>query len=454
MNRRRFIKLAGEVSASSLLFPARLKAKAQFAAKVYEVHNTGMVNGTAAKPAAVNKALVKESVNKIVKAMGNNADLGKAWESLLPGITLESKVGIKVNCLKPETSPQFCTLEGIVFGLLAMFKGKFKASQVFLFDNNFELKNFFKPAHVDNAFGAHNLEKLGIWHGTDSYNGGSIKVGEHTLRVSTKWAEAAATPGTTCISFLCPRPHLYFAGHLSGHIKNMMGAVSTTRHKYNAAAGVKNGKHAYFHDQASSKYFVDLHRHMKPQTALYISDMIFIPNYESGNWDEIGSRIAFASDPCAADSHAVDRLHEAGYVTGKHVPTKKTATDLQAAGLGTMDYEVVVPVIPDPDQGPAIRNMAPSGKAGNPRIVTMGQTREGLTFRVEGISQRLNRSPIRIVDSQGKIVRNLKSIRQNGDSGIYHWGWRGDSGKRMGSGTYFFHVDGMRGALGKIVFVR
>lgn len=432
MRRRNFLKIAGGASASTLLGPIASQAASQAQPKVYEVHDAQLMKSKLIAPSVVNKDNAKSAVDALARKMGNNADLGKAWQNLLPGITKTSKICIKVNCLKPQTSPQLCTLEAIIAGLKSMFAGTFPAKNIFLIDNN--LQGQFKADHVNNAFGSANLDKMGVWHGKDSYQGPTVNVNGKNVYVSTKWDEAAKTPGTTCINFLCPRPHQFFAGYLSGHIKNMMGMVSTSKTTYAAA----RGPNKFFHNNSTTKYYEDLFKHVGPQTALYISDLLLFCKHENAYYDKQGQRLAFSNDPCAIDAYVVDTLNKAGYTK----VTKKTPTGLQKAGLGSTNYQKVpVPLVT------SIRRAASFRTNQRSRVTTLSKTRGEITFRVEGNGDSIG--SVRITNSRGRLVRELK---ENGRAGVFHWNGKDVSGRLAASGVYFLEAG--RGALGKISLFR
>lgn len=459
MDRRRFIRLASRASASTLILSPGSKAKTKAPispAKIYEAYEPKMAKlaGTKVLPAGVNKALAAHAVDSLARKMGNNKDLGKAWQALLPGIQPTSKIAIKVNALKPQTSPQYCTMEAIILGLKSMFNGTFPAKNIFLIDN--DLGGAFKPAHIDNAFGAANLNKLGVWHGKDSYSGDTLTIDGIKLYVSTKLTEAIRSPGGQIINFLCPRPHRIFAGFLSGHIKNMMGTTSTLRNTYKVS-GLGAGKLFHWSGERTTtanytrteKCFVDLHKYMQPKTALYIADMILMPKQEDGSgYEKIGNRIAFSNDPCAADSYVVDKLLEKGFKVYRgtppvpYDPTKYTPKALEAAGLGTTSYQTVsVPT--------GIRKN-PLGKADAAanRIYAVSHTPGGVTFRVSSNGRAVKR--IRITNSLGQLVGEIDASRVVSNTTIFRWDGRGLSDSRLSSGAYFLSDRGTGAAIGKI----
>lgn len=296
--------------------------------KVFVVHDPELTTGNEPLPKNVNSTRLKADFHALIQAAAGKSDSGKAWESIMPGIEPASKVTIKANCLKPETAAQFATLESTVEGLTSMCNGSFPAGNINIIDNN--LGGQFNPDHVNFVFGRDNLDRLGVWHEKDSYHGPTIDVVGNPLHISTRLAEA----GPYCLSLVATRIHAGGAGHLSGNIKNFMGAASTLKDDFRALAAYTGGQ---FHDRENHQGFVDLFRnYMREHIRLYIADMVLIPDKECGQYDSIGNRIAVSTDPCAIDSWSVDVLKEF-----YEKPTKRVPLTLEAGGVGSTDYDLI-----------------------------------------------------------------------------------------------------------------
>lgn len=433
MNRRNFLKITGVASAGTMVPTsiASAKTSAMGSNKVYEATHAKMVTGTRAIPSAINHTYAKAAVDCLARKMGNNSDLGKAWEAIFPGIKKTDKIGIKVNCLKRETSPQLCTLEAMVNGMTAMFGGTYPAANIAIFDNDFALYGF-NAAHVDNAFGKSALNKLGIWHARDTYRGPKIKIANNDFYVSTKWNEAKY-----CINFLCPRPHILFAGFLSGHIKNMMGAVSTMQNKFDTQRAESGGK---FHDKSNFKAYVDMmgNPNIALKTFLYVSDFILVPNAENASYyDKIGKTVTFATNGVSVDSYVVDFLKK---LFPSKATNKKVPQALAAANLGSLTYsKITVPVtISGIDSG------KPTGHTQQRSVRNTGITAQplwghGYRFDIHPITEKGRSGVLRIVNAKGQTVRALPI-----SSGIRSVVWDGKtrSGKAVVRGTYFLRAKG------------
>jgi len=120
MNRRQCI--AGLVVSPVLFSDARSYPAPEKLSVVYEAFDERMVDGSKAVTSKVDENVVIAAVNSLIKKISGKKSLDKAWQTLLPGITLRSKIAIKLNLLHPYNSPQFATLKAVVLGLQAMFK--------------------------------------------------------------------------------------------------------------------------------------------------------------------------------------------------------------------------------------------------------------------------------------------------------------------------------------------
>ncbi len=298
--------------------------------QVFSAYADEMVAGSS--PADVQPEWVRAGLDACVCALTGQADPPLAWQAAFPGIGVGSRVAIKVNCLNDSIYPQFATLSGIVAGLTSMFDGAFPAGNIRLFDNN-----LWQTGKVEACYGAAELDGLGLVHGEDSYDAGvTVDVGGTTMNVSRAWAEADYG-----ISLAKMAPHQYYAGGLSGVIKNMMGAVSLQTGTYEAK---RNG--AGFHDAAPFTAFRDLFaNYAADHLQLYIVDMLFAARHENeSGWAEVVRRITLGDDPCAVDAYNVDKINELGMDVRKTV-TKDVPDALAQAGVGSTSYTLIEPEV-------------------------------------------------------------------------------------------------------------
>ena len=284
-------------------------------------------------PDTVQYEWVKAGVDACVKAMADSSSVDESWQTILPGVTTASKIAIKINCLNTNVHPQFATVRALVEGMTSMFGGSFPAGNISLFDNN-----LWTTGKVDACFGTSELDALGIVHGEDSYaSSDTVSIGGTTCHVSKYWADADYG-----ISLAKMSPHQYYAGGLSGVIKNMMGAISTGS---NADFAAKTGGGG-FHDGAPYVAFCDLFgNYARDHLHLHVVDMLFACRHENeAGWSKLVERITMGRDPCAVDSYNVDKLNELGMNVVQPV-TKAVPEAMAAAGVGTTAYHLVEPVV-------------------------------------------------------------------------------------------------------------
>jgi uncharacterized protein (DUF362 family) len=248
-----------------------------------------MVSGT-----TVNAAVVKTAVESCFKAMAGASTVADAVRAVFPGVTAGSKIAIKINCLRPEVSPRFESVKA----LIECLKTVVSAGNISLFDNN-----LWRSGKVDAAYGAANLNALGIWHGEDTYGSPAVNITGRNMYVSQRLQ--AADFG---ISLAALKPHQYYAGYLSGTIKNMMGAVSATTSSY---AGESSGA-SRFHSGATP--FANLFSgYMGSKLHLYFVDMIFGTRHENyPSWTKVVKRITMGTSPSRVDAYMVQVIKDVG----------------------------------------------------------------------------------------------------------------------------------------------
>jgi hypothetical protein len=276
---------------------------------------------------------VKAGVDACVKALTGASTVGSAWEAIFPGVTASKKIAIKVNCLNDSVFPQLETLRALVSGMREMLGGTFPASGITLFDNN-----LWRSGKVDACYGAGNLDALGIVHGEDSYDAGTtLSVTGTTLYVSRAWATADYG---VCLAKMAP--HQYYAGGLSGAIKNIMGAVSTQ----SGADFVAKQQSGGFHDGAPYSAFTDLFaNYAAAHLHLYVTDMLFACRHENeSGWARVVKRITLSQDPVAIDAYTVDEINGLGMSVVQPV-TKAVPEALAAAGIGLTNYQLFEPPV-------------------------------------------------------------------------------------------------------------
>jgi len=182
------------------------------------------------------------------------------------------------------------------------------------------------------------LNALGVVRNPDVYTGETVMVAGKTMFISKTLSDADYG-----ICLVASRRHQYFAGRLSGVIKNMMGSISLRTTHYEALMAPDEGG---FHDNSNCAAFIDLFKnYMKEHLHLYIADHILVPLNEGRPHVRVGNRILIANDPCAIDSRSVDILNTLFSFGEEEKPTRKVPQALAESGIGTIRYKLItVPV--------------------------------------------------------------------------------------------------------------
>ncbi|MBA7471721.1 hypothetical protein ES707_07031 [subsurface metagenome] len=97
ISRRRFIKYLG-AGAIGLI----AKPKIPFAAKINGSRASDVIqcfDENATSGSTINESVVQIMMDESIKTLTGITDVGEAWKSVFPGITANSIIGIKVNCL-------------------------------------------------------------------------------------------------------------------------------------------------------------------------------------------------------------------------------------------------------------------------------------------------------------------------------------------------------------------
>jgi len=306
-------------------------AELQPANHVFSAYHENLVTGTTED--TVDFDWVRAGVDACVRAMADTISVDEAWQTIFPGISTSSKIAIKVNCLNTDVHPQWATVRALIESMTSMFSGGFPAGNISLFDNN-----LWTNGKVDACYGSSELDALGIAHAEDTYAGGdTVSVGGTTMYASKYWSDADYG-----ISLAKMSPHQYYAGGLSGVIKNMMGAVSLNNNSSYSAKQNNNGFHDTSPYTAWRDYFSN---YAAAHLQLYIVDMLFACRHENeSGWARVVKRITMGRDPAAVDSYNVDAINDLGMNVVKTV-TKDVPAALEAAGVGTTSYTLVEPVV-------------------------------------------------------------------------------------------------------------
>lgn len=140
VSRRDFLKYVGIGALGLVARPKIVRAleglplDGTFASDVVQCFDAGATSGSS----TINEPIVQVMVDESIKALTGVPDVGAAWQSVFPGITESSVIGIKVNCINSLHSTHPAVVNCIVSGLARMdFGGTlFRKNNIILWDES------------------------------------------------------------------------------------------------------------------------------------------------------------------------------------------------------------------------------------------------------------------------------------------------------------------------------
>ncbi len=134
ISRRDFIKIIGAGAFGIMTKPVRPltgKTRSPQASDVVQCYHENATTGN-----VINEPVARVMIDESIKTLTGFTDLGEAWKSVFPGITEDSIIGIKVNCLLQITTHKEFTYR-LVSSLTQMQFGSeyFKANNIIIWDN-------------------------------------------------------------------------------------------------------------------------------------------------------------------------------------------------------------------------------------------------------------------------------------------------------------------------------
>lgn len=133
-NRRNFMKIMSAIGASSFISPPKLFPSFVQSTKsrLVIVEDKNVIDDI-----YINKEIVQKMVDDGVCTLTKISDIGKAWKSFFPNISLKSVIAIKVNCryFSMPTHPE--VTYAVVNGLKQMIIGEipFPENNIIIYDN-------------------------------------------------------------------------------------------------------------------------------------------------------------------------------------------------------------------------------------------------------------------------------------------------------------------------------
>jgi uncharacterized protein (DUF362 family) len=95
-------------------------------------------NRQATKGPVADEKIIKTMVDDSIKLLTGQKTVGQAWQEVFPGLSLQTKIALKINILNVEVPPHPFVVMGIVQGLqqMGLGKDKFPAVNISIYDAN------------------------------------------------------------------------------------------------------------------------------------------------------------------------------------------------------------------------------------------------------------------------------------------------------------------------------
>jgi len=137
VSRRDFLKYVGAGALGLAVKPGLLSAldrrfpPALLASDVVQCFHDDATSGS-----TINEAVVQMMVDESIMALAGIRNVGEAWETIFPGITETSVIGIKVNCINSQLPTHPAVVRCICSGLARMDVGgsSFKKNNIIIWD--------------------------------------------------------------------------------------------------------------------------------------------------------------------------------------------------------------------------------------------------------------------------------------------------------------------------------
>ncbi len=282
------------------------KAIVQEPSAIYSVTDTGATSG-----AKINSDVVKTMVHATIMAMASKATIAEALELLLPDLTIEKTVAIKINCLAKGglcTHPEI--VNAIIDGLVQTKDGTFPLDNITVFDDRM-------PSHLTTA--GYTLKndpgdfKVITLYENDNAWGNPILVHNSSQRFAKIVEE---------VDYIINVPVLknHSNAGITFALKNFFGIIDNPKAMHKDSESTK--------ETWCDPYIAEVYKKVADKVSFVIGDAIFGAS-KGGPSTQANfalHTILAGVDPVTMDMHALDLIN----------------TERQNKGLGT------IPLEPDP----------------------------------------------------------------------------------------------------------
>ncbi len=441
IDRRRFLTtLAAGAAATPFLSPARLLASSfsgraaartggasggggerlPDAATIIEAYHQDATDGPSPEPTVV-RAMIDAAIQRLTGA----GSVGEAWLSLFPGITAESRISIKINCIsasKAHLTVHPAVVEAVTAGLQLMSVGGgfFPAEGITVWDMTED--------HLDNAGFEINTSGVGVAVVANDTPGVGY---DYTYPIDpggqTQYPSKVLTERTDfLINMALIKDHSIAGATFS--LKNNYGSVNAP---------------FFIHGNKCDPYIANLNADslFTEKTVLVMFDSLF-GVYSGGPTQypqEIYNTIHMTTDRLAPDVFGLDLLNETRQSHGMNPVTAPHIDTAGELGLGSSDYQVEQ-VVPDSVRGEADTATPPAAGAPvlHPCAPNPFNPRTLLRFTIppQPAAGAAVRARLTVYDQAGRLTRRLVDRRL--PPGVHTVPWNGltSAGRPAAAGVY------------------
>jgi uncharacterized protein (DUF362 family) len=427
ISRRSFIKSTVAGAAALSLAPRLLRAQQRTRwGIVDEPSDVVLVHDShASQGATINTSVTRIMIDEGIKALTGENTVGEAWMSLLPDISPEHVIGIKVNAI----SSQLPSHPDVVFPLVdslqqMMFGGEpFPENNIIIWDRtNWELTNCGYTINTGTTgvrcFGT---QSSGVGYGSTTYY--VHGVAQHFSRILEEYIH-----------------HNINVGVLKNH--GTAGVALSLKNHYGSASNLNYTMHNNHCDPYIPALNAVIRDEFEGRDRVKIIDAVFGAHYggPGGPPTFVENGLVMSVDPVAVDTVAMGILEDHGCPTMGQAHYVATAAD-PPYSLGNNDPELINLIeIEEPSSGvgPSEGRTVPAVAELHPNYPNPFNPRTTIPFRLD----RPAEIRLEIFSVSGQRVKVLEAGQKG--VGLYRVVWDGtnQAGDAVGSGMYFIRLSG------------
>lgn len=379
--------------------------------RVIKVSDDSVISGS-----NINQSTVQVMVDAAIKSLTNLSNVGEAWKSLFPGITQNSVINIKVNCINSNLSSHPEVAYSIANGLTSMqVEGSsFPENNIIIWDRT--------NGELTSAGYSINTGSTGIRCFGTNASGVGYSSSQHSVNGKNQRLSSILTDMSDYMINLCVLKNHGMAG-VTLSMKNHYGTCNNP--------GSIHGGHCDPYIPALSNL-----SQIRDKQVINICDAIqgVVSGGPGGSPQITPKSLIFSTDTVACDYVSSEILRDNGCSTlddATHIPTAAQAT----YNLGTNDpNQIDLITINNPTTN--IDNEEPNNL---PDDFQVYQNYPNPFNSQTTISYKLHKPAdvkIDIYNINGRHVRNLINEHQHAGTFSNIWNGKNTNGNNVTSGTY------------------